>query len=92
MFIHWGVYAAMTGLPCLTAGMKTAHGNNAKPNAWGYKAASWHKENARQMKEEVYEQVISLLSRYGKIEYVFWDGGWLGQSIDPELILDGDVY
>lgn len=60
-------------------------GTQAKPNAWGYQTAAGNKENARVMKEEVYEQVTRLLSNYGPIEYMFWDGAWLGQSGDAEL-------
>ena len=60
-------------------------GKGAKPNVWGYQTAEWHRENARVMKEEVYEQVTRLLSNYGPIEYMFWDGGWLGQTVDRAL-------
>ena len=60
-------------------------GDNMKPNVWGYTPQPWHKENARLMKEEVYEQVSALLTNYGPIEYMFWDGGWLGQSKDSAL-------
>lgn len=60
-------------------------GLRAKPNVWGYEVAAWHQENARLMKEEVYEQVTRLLSDYGPLAYMFWDGGWLGQSVDPAL-------
>lgn len=60
-------------------------GDNCKPNTWKYKAETWHKENARLMKEEVYEQLSVLLAKYGPIEYMFWDGGWLGQSVDHAL-------
>jgi alpha-L-fucosidase len=60
-------------------------GESCKPNVFGYTTAAWHKENARLMKEEVYEQVTRLLSDYGPIEYMFWDGAWLGQSVQPEL-------
>jgi alpha-L-fucosidase len=35
-------------------------GKDCKPNVWGYKTAAWHKEDARDMKEEVYEQVTTL--------------------------------
>jgi alpha-L-fucosidase len=55
------------------------------PNVWNYKAETWHKENARQMKEEDYEQLSVLLANYGPIEYMFWDGGWLGQRVNSEL-------
>jgi len=60
-------------------------GKDCKPNVWGYKTAKWHKEDARAMKEEVYEQVTTLLKDYGKIDYMFWDGGWLSQTINDEL-------
>jgi alpha-L-fucosidase len=60
-------------------------GNDVKPNIWGYKTASWHKEDAQAMKEEVYEQVTTILKNYGPIDYMFWDGGWLGQSTNPVL-------
>jgi alpha-L-fucosidase len=60
-------------------------GDNCKPNVWGYKTSPTNKENARLMKEEVYEQVTRLLSNYGPIEYMFWDGGWLGQTVNREL-------
>ncbi len=54
-------------------------GTNCAPNKWGYTNADWHKENARVMKEEVYEQVRTLFRNYSPIDYVFWDGGWLAQ-------------
>lgn len=60
-------------------------GKDCKPNVWGYKTAAWHKEDARDMKEEVYEQVTTLLKDYGKIDYMFWDGGWLSQTVNKEL-------
>jgi alpha-L-fucosidase len=60
-------------------------GKDAKPNVWGYKTAAWHKDDARDMKEEVYEQVTTILKDYGKIDYMFWDGGWLGQTVNYEL-------
>lgn len=66
-------------------GYYDVYGNDCKPNVWNYTAASWHKENARQMKEEVYEQVRTLLSQYGPIEYMFWDGAWIAQSINDKL-------
>jgi alpha-L-fucosidase len=66
-------------------GYYNVEGNKMNPNVWGYTAQSWHKENARLMKEEVYEQLSTLLSNYGPIEYMFWDGAWLGQTINPEL-------
>lgn len=32
------------------------------------------------MKNEVYQQVKELMTQYGKIDDIYWDGGWLGQS------------
>lgn len=60
-------------------------GTHCKPNVWGYTTRPEHKENARLMKEEVYEQLGGLLAHYGPIDYMFWDGAWLGQSVDPAL-------
>jgi alpha-L-fucosidase len=61
-------------------------GNNVLPNVWGYKtAAKWHKEDARMMKEEVYEQVTRLVKNYGKLHYIFWDGASLGQVKNKTL-------
>jgi alpha-L-fucosidase len=60
-------------------------GKEAKPNVWGYKTEAWHKENARVMKEEVYEQVTRLMKNYGQIDYMFWDGAWLAQKGDAKL-------
>ena len=55
-------------------------GTDCKPNKFGYVTAGWHKENARRMKEELYCQVRELMTRYGKIDHLFWDGGWLAQQ------------
>jgi alpha-L-fucosidase len=60
-------------------------GNNCLQNVFGYKTAEWHKEDARIMKEEVYEQVTKLLKDYGKINYIFWDGVSLGQIKNKAL-------
>lgn len=46
---------------------------------WGYKADSSHKENARLMKDELFYQTKELMTKYGKIDQIFWDGGWLGE-------------
>lgn len=55
-------------------------GTNCLPNKWGYTTDPAHKENARIMKNEVYQQVKELMTQYGKIDDIYWDGGWLGQS------------
>jgi alpha-L-fucosidase len=66
-------------------GYYDVYGNDCKPNIWGYKTAKWHKEDARVMKEEVYEQVTKLMKDYGKISYMFWDGAWLAQTVNLPL-------
>ncbi|MER7689693.1 alpha-L-fucosidase [Streptomyces sp. NPDC097610] len=55
-------------------------GTNCLPNSWGYTTDPAHKENARIMKNEVYQQVKELVTQYGKIDDFWWDGGWLGQQ------------
>lgn len=81
--LHVGLY--YSPMSWRYPGYYNVTGTNMKPNVWGYTAEPWHKENARLMKEEVYEQLGVLLANYGPIEYMFWDGGWLGQSSDSEL-------
>ena len=54
-------------------------GDHMNPNKFGYKQEASDKENARLMKEENYVNVKTLLTHYGKIDYIFWDGGWLAQ-------------
>ncbi|MFY9150545.1 MAG: alpha-L-fucosidase [Prolixibacteraceae bacterium] len=55
-------------------------GTDCNPNAFGYTTDPSHKENARLMKEELYCQVKELMTKYGKIDQIFWDGGWLAQQ------------
>src|SRR4051812_39424167 len=55
-------------------------GTNCLPNKFGYKTDPSHVENARLMKEENYVNVKKLLTGYGKIDHIYWDGGWLGQK------------
>lgn len=55
-------------------------GTDCKPNRFGYTTKPEHKENARLMKEELYCQVKELMTNYGQIDQLFWDGGWLGQQ------------
>ncbi|MDX5566110.1 alpha-L-fucosidase [Streptomyces sp. ID05-04B] len=61
-------------------GYYDVRGTNCLPNAWGYTTDPTHKENARIMKNEVYQQVKELVTQYGKIDDIWWDGGWLGQQ------------
>ncbi len=60
-------------------GYYDVNGTNCLPNKWGYVTDPAHKENARIMKDEVYQQVKELVTQYGKIDDIWWDGGWLGQ-------------
>jgi alpha-L-fucosidase len=53
-------------------------GKNCLPNPFGFTTNPSHFQNARLMKEENYVNVKTLLTRYGKIDEIFWDGGWLG--------------
>lgn len=55
-------------------------GTDCKPNRWGYTTDPSHKENARLMKEELYCQIKELMTGYGPIDQLFWDGGWLSQQ------------
>ncbi|WP_405959777.1 alpha-L-fucosidase [Streptomyces sp. NBC_00024] len=61
-------------------GYYDVHGTNCLDNAWGYTTDPAHKENARIMKNEVYQQVKELVTEYGAIDDIWWDGGWLGQQ------------
>jgi alpha-L-fucosidase len=81
--LHVGLY--YSPMSWRYPGYYDVYGNDVKPNVWGYKTAAWHKEDAQAMKEEVYEQVTTLLKDYGTIDYMFWDGGWLSQTVNPEL-------
>jgi alpha-L-fucosidase len=55
-------------------------GEHSAPNRFGYKTDPVHRENARIMKEENYVNVKKLLTSYGKIDQIFWDGGWIAQQ------------
>lgn len=55
-------------------------GKDCKKNSFGYTTAAWHKENARLMKEELYCDTKNLMTNYGKIDMLFWDGGWIAQT------------
>jgi alpha-L-fucosidase len=61
-------------------GYYDVNGTDCKTNKFGYTTAAWHKENARIMKEELYCQIKELATKYGKLDQLYWDGGWLGQD------------
>ncbi|HEY3331776.1 MAG TPA: alpha-L-fucosidase [Capsulimonadaceae bacterium] len=55
-------------------------GTDCQPNVFGYITSPDHKENARLWKEENYVAVHKLVTGYGPIDYMYWDGGWLAQQ------------
>jgi alpha-L-fucosidase len=55
-------------------------GTHCLPNHFGYATEPAHFTDARVMKEENYVNVRKLLTSYGRIDHIFWDGGWLGQQ------------
>jgi alpha-L-fucosidase len=61
-------------------GYYDVNGTDCKPNKFGYKTDPAHKENARLMKEELYCQTKELMTKYGKIDQIYWDGGWISQQ------------
>lgn len=61
-------------------GYYDVRGTGVKKNSWGYATDISHKENARQLKEALYADVKQLMTGYGNIDLIFWDGGWLGQQ------------
>lgn len=55
-------------------------GTDCKKNPFGYTTDPTHKENARLMKEENYANVKRLMTAYGEIDHIYWDGGWLAEQ------------
>lgn len=55
-------------------------GTDCKPNPFGYRTDLSHQDNARLLKEENYANVHKLMTGYGRIDHIFWDGGWLGEQ------------
>jgi alpha-L-fucosidase len=55
-------------------------GTDCKKNKFGFSTDTRHKENARLMKEEMYCLTKELVTKYGKIDQIYWDGGWLSQQ------------
>ena len=54
-------------------------GTDCAPNKFGYVTDPAHKANARLLKEELYSLTRDIVTKYGRIDLIFWDGGWLGQ-------------
>lgn len=55
-------------------------GTNCAPNPWNYTTDAAHEENARIMKNEVYQHVRELVTQYGVIDDFWWDGGWIAEQ------------
>ncbi|WP_232247231.1 alpha-L-fucosidase [Kitasatospora azatica] len=55
-------------------------GTNCATNPWNYTTDPAHKENARILKTEVYESVKELVTQYGVIDDLWWDGGWVAEK------------
>lgn len=55
-------------------------GTDCAKNPWNYTTDPAHKENARIMKNEVYQAVRELVTRYGVIDDFWWDGGWIAEQ------------
>ena len=70
-------------------------GKDCKPNSFGYKTDPAHHENARLMKEENYVAVKQLMTKYGHIDHIYWDGGWLslqGSDADAAYFHEPGLY
>ncbi|MFF2148754.1 alpha-L-fucosidase [Kitasatospora sp. NPDC058190] len=54
------------------------------PYPWNYEgtdpAGFDYHENARTMKNEVYQSVKELVTDFGAVDDIWWDGGWLAQQ------------
>ncbi|NUT94450.1 MAG: alpha-fucosidase [Saccharothrix sp.] len=61
-------------------GYYDVRGTDCAPNPWNYTTDPAHKENARIMKNEVYQAVRELVTRYGVIDDFWWDGGWIAEQ------------
>ncbi|MFE0330981.1 alpha-L-fucosidase [Streptomyces sp. NPDC058960] len=61
-------------------GYYDVYGTDCAPNPWNYTTDSAHKENARIMKTEVYESIKELVTQYGVIDDLWWDGGWIAEQ------------
>lgn len=61
-------------------GYYDVYGTNCAPNPWNYTTDPAHKENARIMKTEVYQSIKELVTQYGVIDDLWWDGGWIAEQ------------
>lgn len=66
---------------CRAAGLRV--GVYYSPMDWrfpGYFAPKVEVESAQRMKKQCYDQVRELMSNYGKIDILWYDGGWLNHE------------
>jgi alpha-L-fucosidase len=70
-------------------------GKDCKPNNWKYQTDPAHHENSRLMKEENYVAVKQLMTKYGHIDHIYWDGAWLshqGTDADAAYFHEPGLY
>ena len=61
------------------------NGGDMTPNSFKWQGDKQNKENARIMKDELYYQVKELMTNYGKIDQLYWDGAWVSmRGHDPD--------
>lgn len=81
--LHVGIYKTL--INWRYPGYYDVTGEDCAPNRFGYVTDPAHKANARLLKEELYSLTRDIVTKYGKIDLIFWDGGWLGQrNHDPD--------
>ncbi|MFD1048758.1 alpha-L-fucosidase, partial [Kibdelosporangium lantanae] len=65
-------------------GYYNVNGDKLASPPWNYEgsdpASFDYVANARTMKEEVYQAVKQLVTDYGAIDELWWDGGWLAEK------------
>ena len=91
--LRFGVYISV--MDWRYPGYFDVYGTNCAPNSWGYTTDPAHKENARQMKEMFYAHVTHVMKKYSPLDYVFWDGGYLGMQgsdADAAFFWEPDKY
>ncbi|MER7757899.1 alpha-L-fucosidase [Kitasatospora sp. NPDC097643] len=78
---YYDVGGAKPPSPALTSDCVLPGGS---PYPWNYEgidpAGFDYHENARTMKNEVYQSVKELVTDYGAVDDIWWDGGWLAQQ------------
>lgn len=53
----------------------------------GYWEPDKHPESAKAMVQQLHDQVRELLTQYGKIDVLWYDGGWLRNTFPPQIDL-----